>query len=427
MKTVTNIIYPAFALFALACFAFLPAAQADNNPKPTPTPTPTATPTPTPNPGENRGNGNSAAENVNALNPSTTGINNTAHGWNSLSINTNGNENTADGYQALNQNLDGGANTAVGTGALASNNHGSYNTATGDQAMWYNLTGSENTGTGFRALSSNLFGNDNTAVGADAFYRNRYGSGNTVAGAWALFNGDNVNYNTAVGFQALYSYYGANFDYNTALGANALYSCTGSNNIGIGNGGGVNLDTGSNNIDIGNGGVSGDNNTIRIGTTGTHTATFVAGISGTPVIGDAVVVDSNGQLGTIASSARFKKDVQPMDKNSEALLALKPVRFHYKSDTKATPQFGLIAEEVAKVNPDLVVRDRKGEIYSVRYDAVNAMLLNEFLKAHRQIEEQDKRIDELTAQLKQQAALIQKVSDKVEMNRPAPQMAVNDQ
>jgi len=213
---------------------------------------------------------------------------------------------------------------------------------------------------------------------------------------------------------------------NTAVGDGALGSnTTGNYNIGIGNGGGYYLDTGSNNIAIGNYGVTGDNGIIRIGTAGTNMATFIAGISGTPVVGDAVVVDSNGQLGTVASSARFKKDVQPMDKNSEAVLALKPVSFHYKNDSKATPQFGLIAEEVAKVNPDLIVRDRKGEIYSVRYEAVNAMLLNEFLKAHRRIEEQNQRIDELTAQLKEQAEQIQKVNDKVEMNRPAPQM-VND-
>jgi endosialidase-like protein len=426
MKITTNTICPAFALFTFACFAFLPNVQAR---QPTPTPTPTASPTPTPTPfaGEDRGNGNSAAEKVGALNPATTGSNNTAHGWFSLFTNTNGNENTADGYQALYQNIDGGANTAVGSGALASSNHGSYNTATGFQAMWYNLSGSENTAAGFKALSTNWYGNDNTAVGANAYYRSRYGSGNTVVGAWALTNGDvpqNVNYNTAVGFQALTGYYVA--DYNTALGANALYSCAGSNNIGIGSSGGYNLDTGSNNIEIGHSGVSGDNNTIRIGTTGTQSATFIAGISGTPVIGDTVVVDANGQLGTVASAARFKKDVQPMDKNSEAVLALKPVSFHYNNDSKATPQFGLIAEEVAKVSPDLVVHDRNGEIYSVRYEAVNAMLLNEFLKAHRRIEEQNQRIDELTAQLKEQAEEIRKVSDKVEMNRPSPQTVGND-
>jgi hypothetical protein len=158
-----------------------------------------------------------------------------------------------------------------------------------------------------------------------------------------------------------------------------------------------------------------------------HTATFIAGISGTAVVGDTVVVDANGQLGTATSSARFKKDIRPMDKTSEAILGLKPVSFQYKSDSKGTPQFGLIAEDVAKVNQDLVVRDRKGEIYSVRYEAVNAMLLNEFLKAHRRIEEQDKRIEQLTAQLKEQGALIQKVNDKVELNRPAPQTVLNNQ
>ena len=189
----------------------------------------------------------------------------------------------------------------------------------------------------------------------------------------------------------------------------------------------MDLTTGFNNIDIGDGvtGPAGEDNTIRIGDL--QTATFVAGISGTAVVGDTVVVDANGQLGTVASAVRFKKEIKPIDKTSEAILALKPVSFQYKSDSKGTPQFGLIAEEVAKVNPDLVVRDRKGEIYSVRYEAVNAMLLNEFLKAHRRIEEQAKRIDQLTAQLKQQAAQIQKVSAQLEANNRAPQIVLNNQ
>jgi DNA-directed RNA polymerase specialized sigma54-like protein len=141
-----------------------------------------------------------------------------------------------------------------------------------------------------------------------------------------------------------------------------------------------------------------------------------------------VKVDSTGHLGTVGSSARFKTAIKPMDKTSEAILALKPVTFHYKKelDPEGIPQFGLVAEDVAKVNPDLVVRDGDGKVYSVRYDAVNAMLLNEFLKAHRKIEEQDQHIDQLTAQLRQQAALIQKVSDRVELNKPAPQMVAND-
>ena len=204
------------------------------------------------------------------------------------------------------------------------------------------------------------------------------------------------------------------------------------------------LTTGDNNIDIGNVGVAGEANTIRIGqqvattdpspsagigTLPAHTATFIAGIYGattSDTVNTApVVIDINGNLGTAASSERFKRDVKPMDKSSEGLLALKPVTFHYKSDTKDTPQFGLVAEEVAKVNPNLVVRDGKGDIYTVRYDAVNAMLLNEFLKEHRTVQEQQKQIATLAAQLKEQAALIQKVSAQVELDKPSPQIAVN--
>ena len=182
-----------------------------------------------------------------------------------------------------------------------------------------------------------------------------------------------------------------------------------------------------------------------------HTQTFIAGISGATASGGAAVfVNSSGQLGTITSSARFKDAIKPMDKVSEAILALKPVTFHYKKelDSKGIPQFGLVAEEVEKVNPALVVRDAKGEVYTVRYEAVNAMLLNEFLKEHRKVEkqettisklesnaakqeatiaQQEKEIIALMASLKEQAALIQKVSDKVELNRPAPQLVFNKQ
>jgi len=171
---------------------------------------------------------------------------------------------------------------------------------------------------------------------------------------------------------------------NTANGLNALFSNTGSNNTAVGVGAGSSLTTGDN--------------------------------------ADAVnvVIDSNGQLGTASSSRRFKKEIKPMDQTSEAILALKPVTFHYKSDTTDTPQFGLIAEEVAKVNPDLVVRDKDGKPYSVRYDEVNAMLLNEFLKEHRKVQELGKGMEVLTAQLKAQAAQIQKVSAQLEVSRPAP-------
>jgi len=191
---------------------------------------------------------------------------------------------------------------------------------------------------------------------------------------------------------------------------------------------------GSHNIYIGDFGVTTESSTIRIGTSNVQDAAFIAGISLTPVVGDAVVVDANGQLGTATSSARFKNDIKPMDKASESILTLKPVTFRYKSDSKGTPQFGLIAEEVAKVNPDLVVRDRNGEIYSVRYEAVNAMLLNEFLKEHRKNEEQQATIaqlksgmEALTATVKEQAAQIQKVHAQLEASKPAPRVVNNNQ
>ncbi|PYL05629.1 MAG: hypothetical protein DME34_10980 [Verrucomicrobia bacterium] len=156
----------------------------------------------------------------------------------------------------------------------------------------------------------------------------------------------------------------------------------------LGDSAGINLTTGSNNIEIGNAGVAGESKHIRIGTQGTHTHTFVSGISGATVAGGVgVIIDSSGHLGTVVSSERFKDAIKPMDKASEAILALKPVTFHYKKDldSEGIPQFGLVAEEVEKVNPDLVVRDDKGQIYTVRYDAVNAMLLNEFLKEHQKV------------------------------------------
>jgi hypothetical protein len=200
---------------------------------------------------------------------------------------------------------------------------------------------------------------------------------------------------------------------------------------------GLNLTTGNNNIDIGNVGLAAEASTIRIGTAANQTRAFIAGIRGkTTANANAVpvVIDSAGQLGTVSSSGRFKKEIKPMDQSSEAILALKPVTFHYKSDSTGTPQFGLIAEEVAKVNPDLVVRDENGEIYTVRYEAVNAMLLNEFLKEHREVQEQQATITQLkkgmeilTASLKEQGAQIQKVSDQVELNKPAPHLVDNNQ
>jgi predicted ribosome quality control (RQC) complex YloA/Tae2 family protein len=200
---------------------------------------------------------------------------------------------------------------------------------------------------------------------------------------------------------------------------------------------GSNLTTGNGNIDIGAPGVAGESGVIRIGKEPTATATFIAGIRGTTTANAnavAVVIDSAGQLGTVSSSRRFKDEIKPMDNSSEAILGLKPVTFHYKTDTQNTPQFGLIAEEVVEVNPDLVVRDDSGEIYTVRYEAVNAMLLNEFLKEHRKVEEQQATIAALKAAAAQQqkqiealTATIQKVSNQLESNRRARQLVANDQ
>jgi hypothetical protein len=242
---------------------------------------------------------------------------------------------------------------------------------------------------------------------------------------------------------------------NTASGIYALSSNTiGFNNIALGASAGANLTTGSNNIDIGNPGVAGDTKKIRIGKQGTQTTTFIAGIYNVNEGGTIkpLYINSNGQLGTQApaSARRFKKEIKPMDQTSEAILGLKPVTFQYKSDSTATPQFGLIAEEVAKINPDLVVRDEDGEIYTVRYEAVNAMLLNEFLKEHRVVQDQQDTIGELrsdvakdeaaAAKLKQELqakiaqqqkqievliATVQKVGDQVALSRPAPQLVAN--
>ncbi|PZR73289.1 MAG: hypothetical protein DLM73_11015 [Chthoniobacterales bacterium] len=360
-----------------------------------------------------------------ALNSNTTGHHNTANGLIALANNTTGRFNTATGVAALNLNTTGDYNTADGVEALTLNTTGIENTANGFEALFSNTTGSDNTANGVVALFSNTTGHDNTATGVSTLNVNSTGSENTADGVGALGNNTTGSDNTAGGFQAL------------------VNNTTGGNNIALGNDAGLNLTTGSNNIDIGNYNTTtsvstdaaGENNTIRIGVPGMQTATFIAGISGIPISGAPVVVNANGQLGVAASSVRFKDQIKPMNSASEGILALKPVTFHYKNeiDPKGTPQFGLIAEEVAKVNPDLVARDVDGKIYTVRYDAVNAMLLNEFLKEHQQVQElkvaaaqQQKEIEALTASLKQQAAQIQKVSAQLDVSKPAPQLVGNN-
>jgi len=339
-----------------------------------------------------------------ALVNNTTGFGNTAIGSSALASNTTGTDNTATGYAALYSNTTGNFNTAIGEAALTFNTTGYLNTATGAAALDQNTTGYENTANGYFALLFNTTGTENTATGASALERNTTGSENTAMGGAALLNSSTGFQNTATGRAALAN--NTTGSENTASGFHALLNnTTGSKNVALGFRAGSDLTTGDKNIDIGNAGLAGESSTIRIGRVQDQTATFIAGIAGATVpTGVAVIVDADGHLGTVVSSERFKEAIKPMDKASEAILALKPVTFHYKKelDPDGIPQFGLVAEDVEKVNPDLVARDKTGEVYTVRYEAVNAMLLNEFLKEHRKVQEQETAITELKSTVAQQ-------------------------
>jgi len=387
MKPMTKFMYFGFASLALACFMLSQTARA-------------VVPPPDGGyPGFNTAGGSNALKNL------TTGVANAAVGWYSLFSNT-----------------DGSFNTALGTGTLLfnlgeqgqGNGEGSQNTAVGAAALLFNGTGYANSAFGVVALNSNTTGIQNTACGVNAL------QGNTTG------------------------------NQNVAVGAGALNNLTGNNNIAIGYLAGSLPTEGDNNIYIGSGGVSVmgfEGNTIRIGSN--QQATYVAGISGTNIMGQPVVVAADGQLGVTMSSERFKRNIKSMDSASQALLELKPVTFQYKNDNTGTPQFGLIAEEVARVNPALVLADKVGKPYTVRYEAVNAMLLNEFLKEHknveqqtRKIQEQDvtiaqlasttakqeaavalqqKQIEKLIATVTEQAAQIQRVTAQFPLNRPVAQ------
>ena len=359
-----------------------------------------------------------------------TGHNNTAVGAAALLLNTTATGNTAVGTAALAlSNADG--NTAVGAAGLSSNITGAGNTAVGARALLSNNgdpnagEGSLNTAVGLDALTENTTGGLNTAVGAGvaggdhpipaALGSNTTGSGNTAVGARTANNPGALGSNTIGGS-------------NTAIGASALYSnTTGGRNTAVGYLAGGDVITASNVISIG----------AFVGGADVSDTTWIGNIYGVNTQNGTtapVIVSADGQLGTVASSERFKKDIATMENASEAILSLRPVTFHYKSDTKSTPQFGLIAEEVAKVNPALVLPDKEGKPYTVRYDAVNAMLLNEFLKEHRKNEEQEKTIAELksgmtalAATVKEQAAQIQKVSAQLEVSKTAPQTVQNNQ
>jgi hypothetical protein len=329
--------------------------------------------------------------------------------------------NTAEGDRALLGLTSGSYNTAVGFLSLETNSEGNFNTAIGAGALLFNSTASENTAIGAGALLSNATpflngGNGNTTDGAFTLFENSSGSLNTAVGDRALFSNTTANFNTAIGSSALSS--NTTGAANTAIGTNALAnSATGNGNIALGSSAGSNVTTASNVICIGSPGSNQFNN-----------ACFIGNVFGVSVgSGVQVYINSAGRVGAPTSSRRFKEDIKPMERASEALFALNPVIFRYKKeiDPARTPQFGLVAEEVEKVNPDLVVRDNEGMTYSVRYDQINAMLLNEFLKDHRSVRELKNEINALKSELKEQKSLIQKVSAQLEASKPAPQVVNN--
>jgi Chaperone of endosialidase len=394
-----------------------------------------------------------------AVGPDTDGVIdgiNNGEGFGVLVNRTTGTGNTGDGFLALNDLTTGHHNTAVGALALEHNTGGLYNTAAGVQALDRNTTASYNTATGWRALLNNTTGQYNTATGAVALQQNTTGTQNTATGVNALKANQTGFQNTAVGMNALFSNTGGAFtggSYNTAVGNGALLdNTTGAFNTAVGRSALANNINGVSNIALGsNAGVNVTtaSGTISIGAPGANTPNTCAigQIFGRPSSGgSAVFVNASGILGTSTSSKRFKEEIEPMDKFSEALYALKPVTFRYNKemDPAGIRQFGLVAEDVEAVNPDLVVRDGGGKVNSVRYDQVNAMLLNEFLREHKKVEEQQATITQLkkememvVAQIKEQTAQIQKVSAQIELSKfatgrirrggPASQMVRNNQ
>jgi trimeric autotransporter adhesin len=400
-----------------------------------------------------------AADGVFALFNNTEGSNNTANGSEALFTNRTGQGNTAAGAQALFSNdgdptnNEASFNSAFGNNALSGNTTGYANSAFGSGALDLNNSGSFNTACGFLALGGGFAlgggaiatGNNNTAVGARSLSSNIEGELNTAVGYDTLFNNTNGNDNTAIGSGAL----GDNTSgfANTAIGEGSLTNnSSGSDNIGIGQNAGFSVTTASNVICIGT--IGGDN---------IDNTCYIANIysNAQPVNGidpDYVTIASNGKLGRSnlnGSSRRFKHDIEPMDKASEIIFALNPVSFRYNKeyDPAQRPSFGLIAEDVAEVAPDLVGLNKKGEPESVRYEQINAMLLNEFLKEHKKVEEQQATITQLTSDsakqeasisqlekgmegfasaLKKQAALIQKVSAQIEIDKPTTQVVAND-
>jgi hypothetical protein len=367
-------------------------------------------------------------------------VGNTADGQGALSGVTTGLYNSAFGFLSLLSNADANFNTGVGAGVLLTNT-ASNNTAVGAGALFANTIGGSNSALGTFALWFNTEGGNNNAVGANTLFNNATGFFNNAHGTTALETNVSGSQNNAFGDRALRDSIGSE---NSAFGDDALLICTGDSNTAVGNNAGSSITTGSSNTCIGAGagfGIDVGTDIIAIGTPAAGIfanfgpTCFIGGINeptGDPGSTVAVLIDSNNNLGTSASTRRVKHDIKPMDKASEVILALKPVTFKYNYDVKNTPCFGLVAEDVAEVDRDLVVLDKEGRPKTVRYDQVNAMLLNEFLKEHKKVEEQQASISQLkgemqtmVAQLKEQAAQIQKVNAQLEVNKPAPQVVAN--
>jgi hypothetical protein len=350
-----------------------------------------------------------------------TGDNNTAIGAEALSSNTTGADNTATGRGALSTNTTGASNTVSGSLALHFNTSGHHNTASGVLALYSNSTGSYNTAIGYQALALADFGDNNTAIGVNALYSNFNGIWNSATGLNALFGNQTGNYNTGLGGQALFANVSGSNNTavginalgvntigssNTAIGTNALLNSTGSKNIAIGFQSGFNLTGGSNNIYIGQ--VSGEGTeaqTIRLGKT--QTRTFIAGIANaSPANAATVIIDTTtGQLGIPLSSARYKQDIAPIGTRSEKVLDLRPVTFAYKDDAKGTTHYGLIAEEVAAVYPDLVTHTATGEVQTVKYQELIPMLVNELQRQQQAIKRQEQELAEMLVLRKELAEL----------------------
>ena len=366
-----------------------------------------------------------------ALAYNTTGVGNTADGYQALYASATGGYNTAFGYEALAANS-GSNNVALGASALAANTTGENNNAAGFQSLYANTSGYNNNAAGFDSLYSNSIGNRNNAMGVQSLYSNTTADDNNAMGFAALFGNTTGYRNNAVGSQAMYFntvgfannaqgymtlYRNTSGTFNNAVGYLALYNnTTGSYNVAIGQYAGYNQTSGSSDIYIANQGVAAESGVIRIGAPSTQTAAYIAGISNSRVTGAAVYVTSSGQLGVLASSERYKVGIASMGTNTQKLGQLRPVSFHLKTEPNGVLQYGLIAEEVERIYPELVIRDDSGKIQGVRYDELAPILVNEVQQQQKQLLELKQQFAEMAETNRQmQAALLALQAKKSEV------------